>query len=222
MPRRLPLFPLGTVLFPGGVLPLRIFEERYRALVGELLDRPEPDRELGVIAIRSGREVGADGVLALYPVGCVARVARASRHSDGQYDLVTVGTTRFRLTGLRTDRPYLIGEVELLAENAAVEAVDGALASAVRDSFEDYLQALHAAGARTGTGPLPADISGLGYAVAAQIVCDLEARQELLAAADGRSRLRLERSLLRHEARLLRSLRAVPAAELARTPVCAN
>jgi Lon protease-like protein len=62
MSERLPLFPLGTVLFPGLVLPLHIFEERYRQLVHELLDGPEP-RRFGVIAIRKGRETGDRGRL---------------------------------------------------------------------------------------------------------------------------------------------------------------
>ena len=60
----MPLFPLGTVLYPGLVLPLHIFEERYRQLVRDLLEGPEP-RDFGVIAIRKGRETGVDGVSAL-------------------------------------------------------------------------------------------------------------------------------------------------------------
>ena len=72
----MPLFPLGTVLFPGLVLPLHIFEERYRQLVRDLLDKPEP-REFGVIAIRHGRETGIDGVSDLYEVGCTAQVRQA-------------------------------------------------------------------------------------------------------------------------------------------------
>ena len=73
MSEMLPLFPLSAVLFPGMRLPLHIFEERYRVLVTDLLAKPEP-RRFGVIAIRNGREVGADGVTALHEVGCVAAV----------------------------------------------------------------------------------------------------------------------------------------------------
>jgi hypothetical protein len=64
MSETLPLFPLGTVLFPGLLLPLHIFEERYRQLVRDLQTRPEP-RRFGVIAIRQGRETGVDGIQAL-------------------------------------------------------------------------------------------------------------------------------------------------------------
>ncbi len=68
MSETLPLFPLGTVLFPGLLLPLHIFEERYRQLVRDLVRQPEP-RRFGVVAIREGRETGIDGVAALYEIG---------------------------------------------------------------------------------------------------------------------------------------------------------
>src|SRR5438445_6447902 len=96
MSELLPLFPLSTVLFPGMRLPLHIFEERYRLLVADLAAAPEP-RRFGVIAIRQGREVGADGVTALHEVGCVAEVRQIMPHADGRFDLATVGTQRFRL-----------------------------------------------------------------------------------------------------------------------------
>src|ERR1035438_2823165 len=69
MSEMMPLFPLGAVLYPGMLLPLHIFEERYRQLVRDLLDGPDP-RRFGVIAIRKGRETGIDGVHSLYEVGC--------------------------------------------------------------------------------------------------------------------------------------------------------
>ena len=72
---RIPIFPLPEVVsFPETVLPLHVFEPRYRGLVRRLLDEPdERAREFGVVAIRDGHEVGADGVKALHPVGCAAR-----------------------------------------------------------------------------------------------------------------------------------------------------
>src|SRR2546423_12156315 len=88
--RELPLFPLGTVLFPGVPLPLHIFEERYRLLVRDLMALPEgASRRFGVVAIREGREVGADGVRALYPVGCTAELRDVEEDDDGRFDLLT-------------------------------------------------------------------------------------------------------------------------------------
>src|SRR5260370_12490125 len=69
MSEMLPLFPLGAVLYPGMVLPLHIFEERYRQLVRDLLDGQEP-RRFGVIAIREGSETGIGGVSGLSEGGC--------------------------------------------------------------------------------------------------------------------------------------------------------
>src|SRR5271154_350911 len=111
----LPLFPLGTVLYPGMVLPLHVFEERYRQLMRDLLDRPEP-RQFGVIAIREGRETGIDGITSLYDIGCIAELRDAEEHDDGRYSVVTVGTQRFRRRQLDQTAAYFRGEIEPLAE----------------------------------------------------------------------------------------------------------
>jgi len=112
----IPLFPLGTVLFPGMLLPLRIFEPRYRRLMEWLLNRPEGTaREFGVVAIRQGWEVGADGVGALYRIGCTATVRRTDLLDDGSYDIVTIGADRFRLESVdASSRPYMQAQVERL------------------------------------------------------------------------------------------------------------
>src|SRR5450432_661220 len=116
MSETLPLFPLGTVLYPGLLLPLHIFEERYRQLVRDLLETSGP-QHFGVVAIRKGRETGIDGISALYEIGCTATLRQVAKHPDGRFDLVTVGTQRFRLAELDHSRPYLQGQVDLLAED---------------------------------------------------------------------------------------------------------
>src|SRR5438874_11553231 len=141
----LPLFPLGTVLYPGLLLPLHIFEERYRQLVRDLVDGPDP-RRFGVIAIRQGRETGVDGVRALYETGCVTTLRQVKELEDGRYDIVTVGTERFRLTGLDGSKPYLQGEVDLLPEETGDPAGATEVARVVRDAFRAYLGALAARG----------------------------------------------------------------------------
>ncbi len=219
----LPLFPLGTVLFPGLVLPLHVFEDRYRVLVAELLARPEPERRFGVVAIREGRETGIDGVHALYGVGCAAQLQSAERHPDGRYDLVTVGSERFRLSALRTDRPYLVGEVEWLPEEVGPLAEAALLARAVGAAFGAYLEALaEASGAEVESPELPDEPLLLSHLVGATVQVDLADRQALLAEPDARSRLRAELALLRREAVLLRTLGALPSPSLARGPVSAN
>src|SRR6202012_4520 len=141
MSEMLPLFPLGAVLYPGMLLPLHIFEDRYRQLIQDLLDGPEPQR-FGVIAIRKGRETGIEGVQSLYAVGCTAVLRRVERYEDGRFDIVTVGTQRFRLSRLDESRPYLQGEVELLAEEVPDPEASGPAVLAVQAAFRTYLDAL--------------------------------------------------------------------------------
>ena len=223
MPVRLPLFPLGLVLFPGLVLPLHVFEERYRVLVRELLALPEQERRFGVVAIRQGREVGEDGVTALHEVGCTAMLRRHEEHDDGRFDIVTTGAERFVLHGLEHDRPYLVGTVDVLDDELGDADEARLLEAAVRAAYLDYLVALAEAGAEGIEPPdLPGDSLVLSYLVAATVVVDLEDRQELLAEPDGVARLRSELGLLRREARLLRALAAAPSPTLTRTAVNPN
>ena len=89
---RLPLFPLGTVLFPGMLLPLHLFEERYRCL---MRDRQGADPIFGVVLTRHGREVGDRPEI--HAVGTAASLLGAGRYPDGRYDVVVRGTRRFRV-----------------------------------------------------------------------------------------------------------------------------
>ena len=219
----LPLFPLGTVLFPGLVLPLHVFEERYRQLVRDLLALPEQERRFGVVCIREGREVGADGVRALHEVGCTARVTEVRAHPDGRYDLVTVGAELFRLASVGTDRPYLTGTVTWLDDARGDEAELAVLAPAVHAAFAGYLDALGRAGAGQLEAPeLPGDGQVLSHLVGATMALDLADRQDLLEQPDAVARLRRELTLLRREAVVLDELRAVPAPELARAHASPN
>ena len=223
---RLPLFPLGLVLFPGLVLPLHVFEERYRVLVRELLERPEPERRFGVVAIREGREVGADGVRALHEVGCVARLQRAEAYPDGRFDVVTTGAERFRLVELHlaaAGRPYLAADVELLPESAGDTDEAQLLRVGVERAYRAYGSALEAAGGDdVAAADLPRDPTVASYLVAATVLLDLDERQTLLAAPDTVQRLRAELRALRREAVLVRTLAAVPAPELTRSPLSPN
>jgi len=218
MSTRLPLFPLGTVLFPGLVLPLNIFEERYRRLVRDLLDQPEP-REFGVIAIRHGRETGIDGASDLYDVGCTAEVRQVEEYEDGRYGLVTVGVRRFRLLGLHDPDPYLSGDVEMLPDDAGEHAV----VEPVQEAFLAYLDALaDQRGVEYDIPELPGEPVLLSYLVAAAMVVDLADKQRLLAEPDAARRLAADRDLLVRETRMLRTLPATPAPELRYSPYSPN
>jgi Lon protease-like protein len=213
----IPLFPLGTVLFPGLMLPLHIFEDRYRTLIRTLLARPAEDRRFGVIAIRQGWEVGADAVRALYGTGCAAELRTVQPYEDGRFDVGTTGTRRFRLSAVDDAEPYLRGEVDWIEESPG-EGAD-VLAGSVARQFLAYRLAL--TGEPAGS-QLPADPQTLSYLVAAAMILDLSDKQSLLEAEDDASRLRAELRLLRREAAVLKRLPSLPAVDLARAGVSPN
>ncbi len=219
MATRLPLFPLSSVLVPGLVLPLHVFEPRYRVLVQALLELPEgAERQFGVVAIRAGREVGADGVRALHGVGCTAELREVTPYEDGRYDIVTVGETRFRLEGIdeAAGTPYLTGLVDLLPERDGEGDVE-VLARQVTRRFAEYRERLGVE-----ITELPEQPSVVSYLVAAAVVLDLPDRQALLEQATTAGRLRAELDLLRRESALIQAFRSLPAVELTREAVSPN
>jgi Lon protease-like protein len=218
----LPLFPLGTVLFPGMLLPLNIFEDRYKQLVRDLLDGPEP-RRFGVIAIKKGRETGVEGVSSLYEVGCTATLRETEGNDDGGYEVVAVGTQRFRLDTVDESRAYLQGEVEFLAEDEGDSAAAGRAAHLVAGAFQAYLDVLTAQGlAQVNVPEVPEEPVLLSYLVAASMIIDLPDRQALLAEPDSLSRLTAERAMLVHETTMLQTLTARPAPDLRYAPYNPN
>jgi Lon protease-like protein len=106
----MPMFPLGTVLLPGGVLPLHVFEPRYRQLVVDCLADDSREPEFGVTLIERGSEVGGGEQRAA--VGVVARMVQVEPLPDGRYALVTVGTRRIRVNAWLPDDPYPLADVD--------------------------------------------------------------------------------------------------------------
>lgn len=209
MAEQLPLFPLGTVLFPGLLLPLHVFEDRYRLLVRDLLELSEP-RRFGIVAIELGHEVGAGAARRLASVGCVAELRAVTSHQDGRFDLVTMGGRRFDVAELDHGRPYLRAEVKFRPDEAGPDPE--AVAGRVRRLFHTYRQALAGVGAEPSASiELPADPIQLSYLVAAAAVLDRDEKQRLLEAEDATVRLLLEERLLHRENRLLDALPTVPA-----------
>lgn len=215
-----PLFPLGAVLFPGAPLSLHIFEDRYRTLMADLLAAPEDDRRFGVVAIRSGHEVGADNAGALYDVGCMAVLTQVQPGTDGTYDVESVGSSRFRLVSLDAERPYLRASVEWLPEPAGAV---GDLVRIVAARYTAYREQLGALRGITFDDPdLPQDPRLLSYLVAATVIADNPDRQRFLGETDAAGRLAAEARWLALETALLRELSAVPAGRLLDVPRSAN
>ncbi|NUK05096.1 LON peptidase substrate-binding domain-containing protein [Streptomyces lunaelactis] len=242
---RLPLFPLNSVLFPGLVLPLNVFEERYRAMMRELMktDESEP-RRFAVVAIRDGREVapsapgmpdptalpergpaagfGSDPIQAFHHVGCIADAATIRERADGSFEVLATGTSRVKLLSVDASGPYLTAEFEEIPEDSGDGA--GALAEGVLRAFRSYQKRLAGARERSlSTGAdLPDDPSVVSYLVAAAAVLDTPAKQQLLQAPDTATRLREELTLLRAETAVIRHLPSLPAVDLTRAPTSPN
>jgi Lon protease-like protein len=228
----LPVFPLGTVLFPGLMLPLHIFEERYRTLVRELVAAPgDRPHEFGVVTLRRGLEVqtAPEGDAerpadvtpatadALYDVGCTAELRQVTELPDGRFDIVTVGRRRFRVLTLEAGKhPYLTAEIEWLPDDDGQTETADLLAPRVLGAFRTYLKLLRPDAEVL--DQVPDDPTVLSHLVAATAQLTIDERQALLAARDTTARLRAELKLLNREAALLARVRAVPVplADLAR------
>jgi Lon protease-like protein len=158
---RFPLFPLGLVLLPGEAVPLHIFEERYKLMIGECLDE---EREFGIIWL-------ADD--ALKDVGCAARITRVlERFDDGRLNIVVEGTTPFRLERRIGDLAYPAGDVELLDDEPGSD--ETALERA-RSGYADLVEQV------TDTRPEPETLAELdAYGMAGTLDIAPSAKQALL------------------------------------------
>ncbi|MHB1613401.1 MAG: LON peptidase substrate-binding domain-containing protein [Actinomycetes bacterium] len=221
MGERIGLFPLGTVLYPGLVLPLHVFEPRYRALVADLVALPEGvPRRFGVVAIRDGSEVGPGAARSLYSVGCTAELRSVTAHPDGRFDIVTNGAHRFRVIRIQDPGPasaggYLQAEIDQLADVVDQESL--ALDPVVRADFAAYQEALaQATGGPGATDPstLPTSPVILSYLVSAALVATLPDKQRLLEAPGTGDRLHLAHRLLRVETRLITATGTLPGVDL--------
>ncbi len=185
----LPLFPLNLVLFPGMRLPLHIFEERYKAMIGECVEREQP---FGVVLIKEGKEAGDPAEPFL--TGTSARISRVVRLEEGKLNIVTHGERRFELVEITQRRPHLVGRVRYLDETSG--DVPPALLSEVREGQTALLRHLAAlAGGWVAKVEVPEDPVLLSFAVIASLAStiDLPAqlRQRLLEAPTAQERLKL-------------------------------
>lgn len=198
----LPLFPLHVVLFPGRPLPLHLFERRYRDLLADCLDA---DRCFGVVAIRSGREIGT--APEIYDVGTVARIETVTELPDGRSDILTRGEQRFRVLRRLAGATYLKAEVELLADGPT-SPFDRPNAKALRALLIPYLAGLGAPAELL--EHLPHAPDQLAYLAAAAVQGDVREQQHLLELESTSVRLRTTLDVLRRETGLMRHFGGVP------------
>jgi Lon protease-like protein len=144
----LPLFPLHTVLCPGIVLPLHVFEDRYRALTRDCLATGAP---FGIVLIREGREVGAGQTPTLADVGALVEIREVGRYADGRYDLLAAATGRFTIDSVDPGRaPYLVADVTPLEDEVGDAARAERLAATAVRRFVRYLELMRIREGETG------------------------------------------------------------------------
>jgi Lon protease-like protein len=207
---RLPLFPLPTVAVPGLVMPLHVFEPRYRLLVQALTALPESAlRRFGIIAVRPGQDATDPDVSQLYEIGCTTELREVTPHPDGRYDIVVVGQDRFRLIDIDSSATaaYPTGIVEFLLESEG-EADLSELTAHIGELFERYRRVLH-----LDVTQVPDDPRTISYLIAAAMVLELPQRQALLEKRTTAERLVAEATLLRRERALIEAFGTLPATE---------
>jgi Lon protease-like protein len=206
MEEPLPLFPLTTVLFPEMLLPLHIFEPRYRLLVRRCM---EEDRPFGVALSRSGQDVGP--AVDPHAIGTEAKIMAFSPLSDGRSYIVVRGGRRFAIEATIPDaEPYLVGRVRYLDELEGDGAPERAAVAV--EAYGQYIVAVMAVtddarGDRAIVDELRAvSPREAAYRIAASLAVDASERQRLLELPSDAARLEAEKNLLERETTLLRDL----------------
>ena len=181
-----PQFPLGTVLFPSMVLPLHVFEPRYRAMVADVL---AGDGMFGVVLIERGHEVGGGDQRSGF--GTMAKVVKADVLADGRWVLVTVGVDRFRVNQWLPDAPYPRADIEPWPDEDPAEDLTS-LYTLVQTKFRRCMALASEAGVNIGPFPDAIDDINLGcMQMAALTPVGPHDKQALLGAPGPRHRLAL-------------------------------
>jgi len=184
----LPLFPLNSVLFPGASLPLHIFEDRYKLMIGRCLQSGSP---FGVLLIRSGNDVGE--AAEPFEVGTTARIVRVQHLDEGRMNLVCLGEQRFRLLKTLHDTPYLVGEVERLDSTDSEGEDMTELAETVGALFAEYYRLYLAASNQWARQiGMPGGAAALADFVGSRLAVSLWTKQRLLEELSVRRRLEAE------------------------------
>ncbi|BCL83392.1 ATP-dependent protease [Ktedonobacteria bacterium brp13] len=197
----LPLFPLNVVLFPGTVLPLHIFESRYRQMI---VDCQEEEKPFGVVLAKAGSQLLLEET---HPVGTVAEIHNLQELEDGCYNLMGVGTQRFRIQRTHRGRPYLSGVVTLFDDVVEPEDELSTSVQQVRSLFGAYLNMLlDAPDEREVHTNLPEEPEDLSHFIAYFMEVDDTRKQSFLELTSTGQRLQEEINILRREVPFMRQL----------------
>jgi len=188
----LPLFPLNTVLFPGATLPLHIFEERYKLMIGACIEEQRP---FGVLLIRKGSEVGEMGEP--FEIGTTAHIARVDQLDEGRLNLICMGGQRFRTVRVVSEDPYLTGEVEILETTATDDPKAKELSDDAGSLFAEYVRLYLAMSNQWARSiEMPGEPDTLADFIGSRLGVNPRTKQRLLEELSARTRLALEVQIL--------------------------
>ncbi len=200
-PFELPLFPLNVVLFPGMVLPLHIFEPRYRLMICRCLEQRSP---FGVVLVQADSPPGEERP---HQIGTLARIMTAERLDDGRFNLLTEGKKRFRILEERHDQPFLTALVEELEDKRCEPEALEALHQKAAALFRRYIRVMLAVAGREQLRlDLPGDAEGLSYLIGYCLDLSDAEKQQLLELTSTIGRLELELAILKREEQILRRM----------------
>jgi hypothetical protein len=193
MPRRLRLFPLNAVLFPGAALNLHIFEARYKQMINECLESGEG---FGVALIAEGAEAGDPNVTP-HDIGSIAEIVDVQSLPFGRYYISTVGRERFRITEIVSREPYLTVEAELLDDEAPPhdDEIEG-LTDRVRGLFFEYLELVVEFSGQETAVEVPDDAQNASYLIGDTLQIAERVKQRFLEFDTTKERLVAERDFL--------------------------
>lgn len=219
MPDQLPLFPLNTVMVPGLVLPLHIFEPRYREMVRAMEVLPEAERQFMLALVRPGGNPDDRGLMDLYPIGVLVQVREITEYPDGRFDISVLGIQRAELLHVDTSRQLLQSTVHLLEDlhtHGGIPEVKTANVTRVIQAFVRYRELLADSTGNDypANDELPADQVTLSYLMTAALVIPIEERAQLLAAPSAEARLGLAHQLITRENKVLHAFQALPAIDV--------
>jgi Lon protease-like protein len=190
----IPLFPLNIVLFPTTVLPLHIFEQRYRRMIADCL---ENERPFGIVLTRPESQYLHE---VPYSIGTMARIHQIDQLEDGRYNLLALGTRRFRILSLNHEKPYLSGLVEPYNDAEESQSELEPYVARALDLFSSYLEVLLETDNRQHIkANLPTSPEELSYLIAYLLDMRDEEKQYLLELTSTRQRLAEESAILRRE-----------------------
>ena len=186
--KRIPLFPLNTVLFPGATIPLQIFESRYLTMIEDCL---KDDSIFGIVLIKSGKEVG--GNPNPYSVGTTAKITSVKNISGNRLYITAVGEEKFEILETFNDQPYMSADVEILPNLDIFDEPPSDELDEAREIASKHLQSvlgLSGGWVENALNPTPSTPESLSYFIAQMLQLDVRDRQKLLEEPSSRERLK--------------------------------